>query len=235
MQVRDWLAKHNGLRMGVNTVRRVLESEGWVPPYTKVERRSEKPQRFEAVRRNVLWHSDFKHAFINSAKVYILIFQDDYSRFIVGHAVCDGEKAEVVLASLQTAIGRHGKPEELMTDGGSAFHSWRGISQLTKFLEETGIDHYVARTPNVNGKVENLNQQLEKELLLTKSYASLEEFAGALVEWIEFYNFSRVHQGLGKLETPAERFFPGAREAYSQKSGGERGLKEGLLRLLLSA
>jgi transposase InsO family protein len=230
MQVRDWMAKFKGLRVGVNTVRKIMEGQGWVPPYSRVTREPKASRRFEACRRNALWHTDFKHAYIGNSKVFILIIQDDYSRFVVGYALVDGEKSEVVLETLKTSIETHGKPDELMTDGGSAFHAWRGVSELTKFLEEGGIDHYVARTPNVNGKVENLNQQIDKELLFTKTYASIEEFSGALERWISFYNYERVHQGLRKLETPADRFFPGGRDGFSG-----RNTKEALLRLLMSA
>lgn len=216
MQIRDYLKRHLGISMGVNSVRKVMEQHGWVPPFVRAPRIKDGPILYEAVRRNYLWHMDFKHQYINRCKVFILFIQDDYSRFIVGHAVCDGEKVEAVIAALDDAIRIHGKPEVAMSDGGSAFYAWRGVSQLTRFMEDFGIDQSIAKTPNVNGKLENLNQQVEKELLLTSSFASLEHFAKELATWVGFYNFRRPHQGLGGQQIPADRFFPGAFKFYGE-------------------
>lgn len=232
MQIRDWIARHHGQRMGVNTVREVMERAGWVPPL--VRRKEFRPgqfRRYEAVRRNVLWHGDFLQVFINSCKVYVLLIQDDHSRFIIGHGIFDGEKAEAVLAVVIEAVGRHGRPESFMADRGSAFRSWRGIGQLTRYLEEIGVDQHIAIEARVNGKLENLNGQVQKELLDVRRFTSLAEFESALVDWVEHYNFRRCHQGLDKLQVPADRFFPGAMDAYTRSMNKHRGEGE-MLRVL---
>jgi transposase InsO family protein len=218
MQVRDYIKRHMGLGMSVNSIRKVMELHGWVPPFVRIPRVKDGIQLYEAVRRNYLWHTDFKHQYINSCKVFIIFFQDDYSRFIVNYAVADGEKVETVMMALDEAIRLHGKPEVLMSDGGSAFYSWRGVSQLTRMLEDYGIDQHIAKTPNVNGKLENLNQQVEKEVLLVNNFASLDHFGKELAAWISFYNFRRPHQGIGGAQVPADRFYPGACKWYSESN-----------------
>ena len=102
-----------------------------------------------------------------------------------------------------------------MSDGGSSFYSWRGVSQFTRYLEDHGIEQIIAKTPNVNGKLENLNGQVEKEVILTASFASLNQFAREISEWVGFYNFRRPHQGLGDTTVPADRYFPGACKWYA--------------------
>jgi transposase InsO family protein len=232
MQVRDWVARHHEQRMGVNTVREVMERAGWVPPLVrKKEFRPGQFRRYEAVRRNVLWHADFLHVFINSCKVYVLLIQDDYSRFIAGHGIFDGEKAEAVLQVVKDAIARHGRPESFMADRGSAFRSWRGIGQLTRYLEEIGVDQHVAVEARVNGKLENLNQQVQKELLDVRRFSSLAEFEAALLEWVAHFNFRRCHQGLDKLQVPADRFYPDAMDGYGKAATKQRGEGE-MLRVL---
>jgi transposase InsO family protein len=232
MQVRDWIARHHEQRMGVNTVREVMERAGWVPPLIrKKEFRPGQFRRYEAVRRNVLWHADFLHVFINSCKAYILFIQDDHSRFIVGHGIFDGEKAEAVIVTVQDAVAAHGRPERFMADRGSAFRSWRGIGQLSRFLEELGVDQDVAIEARVNGKLENLNQQVQKELLDVRRFTSLAEFEKALAVWVSHYNFQRCHQGLAKLQVPADRFYPGAMAGYAQAGVQQRGEGE-MLRAL---
>ena len=42
------------------------------------------------------------------------------------------------------AVQRHGRPEAVMNDKGSAFWSWRGISRFTALLTEMGIDQVIA-------------------------------------------------------------------------------------------
>ena len=215
-QIRDYLRRHMGLSMGVNSVRKVMEQHGWVPPFVRSSRVSSDIRFYEAARRNYMWHMDFKHQYINSSKAYILFIQDDQSRFIVGHTVTDSENVDDVLIALEESIRIHGKPESIMSDGGSAFFSWRGSSKFTRFLEDFGVDQLVSQKPNINGKLENLNQQVEKELLLTTSFSSLRHFDTELSKWVGFYNFSRPHQGLGHTQVPADRFFPGAGKWYGE-------------------
>jgi len=134
MQVRDYIRRHMGQNMGVNSIRRIMEQNGWVPPYVRKSRIKDSTRHFEAVRKNFLWHTDFKHHYINQCRVAILFFQDDYSRFLVGHSFSDSENVETVTQTLEDAIAIHGKPESIMSDGGSAFYSWRGVSQFTASL-----------------------------------------------------------------------------------------------------
>ena len=88
----------------------------------------------------------------------------------------------------------------------------------TRFLEDYGIEQLIAQTPNINGKLENLNSQFEKEVLLVTNFASIDHFQRELNQWVGFYNFSRIHQGLGHNQVPADRFFPGASQWYGQTS-----------------
>lgn len=219
MQIRDYNHRHFGVSMGVNTVRKVMEDNGWFPSYSRKVVITEEPRRYEAIRRNYMWHLDFKQFYINRCKVYLLFIEDDNSRFIVGHELADAERVDVVIEAISKCITLHGKPETIMSDGGSAFYSWRGISKFTSFLEEFGIDQIIAKIPRVNGKVESINQKIEKELLLTQSFSSLNHFTSELVEWIGLYNYRRPHQGLGNLQVPADKYYPGADKWFK---GGDR-------------
>ena len=175
-------------------------------------------RRFEAVRRNYMWHLDFKHHYINKSKAYILFVEDDYSRFIVGHTFGDGEKMDLVIGLIEECIRIHGRPEMMMYDGGTAFHSWKDMSGFAHYLEDYGIDRYVVKSANINGKIENINQKVENELLNTATFASLAHFQTELAKWVGLYNYKRIHQGLPNLQTPADRYFPGAAQWYNDLS-----------------
>lgn len=217
-QVRNQL-RRQGMKVSMHTVRCVLEDNGYVSP--KVRRVEAHDQRYEAVRPNHLWHLDFLHRHIHKQKVYLLLVLDDYSRFIVGGALWDGERVAAVMETFSDAVQRHGKPEKVMSDGGSAFYAWKGVGQFTKLLEEYEIDQIIAKTPQNNGKLEVLNANVAKELFNQETFFDLGEAARRLAAWIRFYNFRRTHHALGGLLVPADRYFGRADEVLAKiESGG---------------
>jgi len=205
-QIRNQLHRI-GIKINVATVRKIMEENGYTPPKTTVK--EIETNRYEAVRPLELVHMDFKHFHINRQKVYLLLLQDDYSRFLCGYRMTDSEKMKVVIEAFEECINRYGKMQTIMTDAGSAFYSWNGINRFQRLLsEEYGVDHIKARSPRSNGKIENVNKQIEKEVLDVERYASLEEAHEAIGEWIRFYNFERTHMGLPQGMVPADRFLP---------------------------
>ena len=143
-QVRNQM-RRQGLKVSLHTVRCVLEENGYVTP--KVRREPAHDQRYEAVRPNHLWHLDFLHRYVHKQKIYVLLVLDDYSRFIVGGALWDGERVAAVQETFLAAVNRHGKPEKVMSDGGSAFYAWKGIGAFTRLLEELEADQLIASIP----------------------------------------------------------------------------------------
>lgn len=218
-QVRNKLRRDHGLRVGTSTARRVMEEHGYVPPKVTVERRS--VGRYEAVRPNQQVHLDFLHFFVHKAKAYLLLIEDDYSRFLTGWALCDGEQAQPVIEAVDEAISRHGKPEQMVVDGGSGFFSWRGQSQLERVCGDYGIDFIKASKKGSNSKLEALNANVRKELLSRVEFADLADARQQIARWVYTYNFERVHEGLGGLLVPADRYFGRSEEVLAQLERGE--------------
>ncbi|MEJ2239549.1 MAG: DDE-type integrase/transposase/recombinase, partial [Gemmatimonadales bacterium] len=135
-QIRNQLRRKN-VKVSVQTTRRVMQEAGYRPPKVK---RQEHDERFEAARPNHIWHLDYVHRWINRTNVHTLILIDDHSRFVVGHGTDDAERSDFVIATFEQAVERHGKPECVLHDRGSAFWSWRGISRFTALLVELGVD-----------------------------------------------------------------------------------------------
>jgi transposase InsO family protein len=216
-QVRNQL-RRAGFKVSVHTVRVVLEAHGYVAP--KVRRSDVHDRRYEAVRPNQLWHLDFLLRHINKQAVYTLVIVDDYARFIVGHWLDDAERAEGVVQAFEQAVARHGRPESVMSDGGSAFWSWRGVSRFTRVLEEYGIDHLVAKVPQTNGKLEVLNANLHKELFNVERFFDVAETRRRLEAWIDFYNLRRTHHALGGILVPADRYFGRADRVLAEIEAG---------------
>jgi putative transposase len=218
-QVRNQLRRNHGLRVGTSTARKVMEEHGYVPPKVTVERRS--VSRYEAVRPHQQVHLDFLHFFVHKAKAYLLLIEDDYSRFLTGWALCEGEQAQPVIEAVDEAIARHGKPEQMVVDGGSGFFSWRGQSQLERVCGDYGIDFIKASKKGSNSKLEALNANVRKELLSRIEFADLADARQQIARWVYTYNFERVHEGLGGLLVPADRFFGRSQEVLAQLERGE--------------
>ena len=215
-QIRNQL-RRQGVKVSVNTVRRVMEDAGYRPP--KV-RRDAHTERYEAVRPNHLWHLDFLHRHINRTSTFTLILIDDHSRFVVGHGVDDAERADMVIDTFAEAVRRHGKPEAVMHDKGSAFWSWRGISRFTALLTELGVDQVVAEHKEWNGKVECFNGNLAKELFNVQRFYDVGEMKRRLSAHLHWYNHRRTHHALGGLLVPADRYYGRVEEVLARIEAG---------------
>jgi transposase InsO family protein len=172
------------------------------------------------VRPNHLWHLDFVHRHINRTSTFTLILIDDYSRFVVGHGVDDAERADLVVETFEEAVQRHGKPESVMNDKGSAFCSWHGISRFTALLTEMGVDQVVAEHKEWNGKVEVFNANLSKELFDVQRFYDLGEMKRRLASHLYWYNHRRTHHSLGGLLVPADRFYGRVSELLARIEAG---------------
>jgi transposase InsO family protein len=215
-QVRNQL-RRKGVKVSVHTTRRVMEEAGYRPPKT---RREPHDERFEAVRPNHLWHLDFVHKNVNRASTFTLILIDDCSRYVVGHGVDDAERADLVIETFAQAVHRHGRPEMVLHDKGSAFWSWRGISRFTALLTELGIDQIAAEHKEWNGKLEVFNANLHKELFDAHRFYDVAEMRRRLAAHLHWYNHQRTSHALGGLLVPADRFYGRDEEVLARIEAG---------------
>ena len=218
--------RRKSIKVSVHTARRVMEDAGYRPP--KVVRQKH-DRRYEAVRPNHLWHLDFVQRFIGKISTFTLIVIDDCSRYVVGHGVDDAERADMVITTFEEASEKHGRPERVMTDKGSAFWAWRGISRFTALLTEMGIDPVVAEHKEWNGKVEVFNANLHKELFDAHRFYDVAEMRRRLETHIHWYNHARTHHALGGLLVPADRYYGRAQEVLARiEAGAGRELGDGI-------
>ena len=160
---------------------------------------------------------DILEFFINKLKVYMLLLLDDFSRFILGWRLLTETSTDAVILLVQSAIDRYGKMQEILTDRGFVFYSWRGINRFEKFLQTQRIDHTHARPhhPQTLGKVEACNRRIKHEVLDQQHFSNMHEAESAIDSWVYSYNYKRTHQGIGGLVVPPERFHGQADEVLS--------------------
>lgn len=218
-QVRNQL-RRQGESVSIRTVRFLMEANGY-----KGRRKKDKSrgfQRFEASRPLELAQMDILEFFINKVKLFLILLIDDFSRFILGFRVLEQTSIDDVIDVVAKAILRYGKMEELLTDRGFVFYSWRGANRFEKYLEVERIDHTHARPhhPQTLGKVEALNKRIKSEVLECEHFSTAHEAASGIGKWVDHYNYHRTHQGIGGLLVPAERFHGKASEVLEEISKG---------------
>lgn len=212
--------RRKGVKVSTHTVTRVMEEAGWRP---RKVRRDPHDDRFEAVRPNQLWHLDFLHRNINKSSVFTLVILDDYSRYAVGSGLDAAERADLVINAFQAAVDRHGRPDMVLHDKGSAFWAWNGISRFTSLLVDLGIDQVVAEHKEWNGKSEVFNANLAKELFDVQRFASVGEMRRRLDSHLHWYNHRRTHHALGGLLVPADRYYGRVDEVMARIEAGVGG------------
>jgi transposase InsO family protein len=114
----------------------------------------------------------------------VLFIEDDFSRIIAGWAV---EAADPLIACFEQAVQRYGRPQGVMSDRGSAFHSWRRLSRFEALLEEYEINYFLAKEAAVNGKVEALNASFQKECIEQGLGAQTAELTNADARALELF------------------------------------------------
>src|SRR5688572_12115941 len=208
----QWLMRFRGVRASTGSVARVLRANDVDPqPVTKAHRqKSHLPRRFERSRPGELWQSDITSFVLrrHGLRVYLTVFLDDFSRYVVGWALEAHQKSELVTVPLLEAIACYGKPLEILTDQGRQYFVWRGKSAFQKLLVRHGIEHVVARThhPQTLGKCERLWSTVGQELWDRARPDDLTEARERLGHFFAHYNFFRPHQGIDGL-VPADRYF----------------------------
>lgn len=233
-RVRDFLWRFSGLHVSTGSVNRIRAEAGLggaAPP--KRRRKPPLPRRFERSRPGDLWQSDITSYLLtrHSQRVYLTVFLDDFSRYVVSWRLELQQRSDLVTGALLEGISRFGKPKEVLTDQGRQYFAWRGKSEFQRVLEREGIAHVVARThhPQTLGKCERLWETIGRELWERAHPQALSDARERLEHFFAHYNHHRPHQGLEGL-VPADRFFGAEREV---RAAIERALERNELALAL--
>jgi transposase InsO family protein len=212
-RIHDMLMRCEGYGASPGAILNVLREAGYVADEVETEPREEAVHRFERARPNQLWQSDLFTFLLKreGRRLWMVAFVDDHSRFVVGYGVWASSGGALVREVLEAAIANWGPPEEVLTDNGPQYATWRGKSAFRKLLDKRGIKHILAhpRRPQTLGKTERFWGTLNRECLQTAVFTSLEDARKRVGHFIDYYNFKRPHQGIEGL-VPADRFFEAA-------------------------
>ena len=155
-------------------------------------------QNFVVAEPNKRWVADFTYVDTKEGWLYVAAVMDLFSRRIVGLAMSDRMKDDLVIAALQQAY-IHRQP-----DAGLIHHSDRGSQYTSKdfrdFLIKYCIIASMSGTGNCydNAVIESFFHTLKTEHIYFERYETREQAKRSIFEYVEvFYNRQRRHSTLG--------------------------------------
>jgi transposase InsO family protein len=214
-KISDLLLRGPALPASAAAVARVLHEAGYEFEEVTTRPHPDHVRSFERAQPNQLWQTDL-FSFVlkrQNRRVYLVAFLDDHSRFVVSYGLHASQSTALVLEVLRAGLTNYGPPEEILTDNGSQYVTWRGKSAFARELEKRGIRQVVAapRRPQTLGKIERFWGTLWRECIEAAVFLDLGDAQRRIGLFIDHYNFQRPHQGIGGL-VPADRFFGAAPE-----------------------
>lgn len=191
------------------TLARIFSRAGLVTPQPQKRPRSSL-HRFVYPQPNACWQLD---AFFTRLQDWstAAVFQvtDDHSRYALASRAANGENGTDALEVVRLAIARHGVPQRLLTDNGSAFNlTRRGLSTaLTVHLAALGVEAITGRPghPGTQGKNERHHRTTRTWLHARPRPATREALQLLLDEFDHDFNTTRPHQALGG-RTPEQAY-----------------------------
>jgi transposase InsO family protein len=150
------------------------------------------------------WHTDITYVKTWDGWAYVATVIDLHSRQLVGWAIAEHMRTELVTAALDMALARRKPP------AGVIFHSDRGAQYTSgdfdRYCKRNNIRRSLGRTGTCydNAVSESMFATYKKELIHTRPWPTMADLKRETCDWIEnYYNTRRRHSTLGYL-TPKE-------------------------------
>ncbi len=207
----DELARQ-GYRVNHKRVERLMRLHGIVGVHKPAKVRTTLPpdlypplpdlvgRRFEPGAPDVAWVGDITYIATDEGWLYLASVLDLGSRRLVGYAMDDHMRTELVADALGMAVATRGGGVD-----GVIFHSDRGAQYLSadyqNLVRGHGMRQSVGRTGVCwdNSVAESFWSSLKRELVHRYRFRTRAEARRAIFAWINRYNTRRLHSSLGNI------------------------------------
>ena len=187
-----------------SAVYRILKRHNLITPWKHPVWESTRPDHARSP--DEKWQTDIMYVKIKGRFFYLLIFIDEYSRYIVHHSLLTSMDADSVSLEAQSAIDRLRKDSiaepVIQSDNGSSFIAMEFKTVLKQNNLTQKLIH--PHTPEQNGIVERANRTM-RESLATVTLTDYEQAKQEISKIIDYYNNKRRHLSLNYL-TPAQYY-----------------------------
>lgn len=205
-----------GVACAAKRVHRLMRAAGLRSRHPRPYKRTTQPDRFNPALADLLgrdwspagpdmaWVGDVTYIKTWQGWAFLATVIDCYSRRVVGFAIADHMRTDLIIDALRMAI-IHRKPPS-----GVIFHSDRGAQytshEFRDFCHANGVRPSVGRTGVCydNAVAESFFATLKKEVIHLRPWPTLAHLRTAVFEYIEsYYNRRRRHSTIG-YDTPIE-------------------------------
>jgi transposase len=194
------LMEEHGLRLSVESVRRMMTAEGlWRPRQARkvvIHQLRERRAAFgELVQIDGSPHDWFEG---RAPRSTLLVMVDDATSRLMHLRLVEAETTFSYFAAARAYFALHGKPRAFYSDKFSVFRvnipnalTGTGLTQFGRAMKELDIDLICAHSPQAKGRVERANQTLQDRLvkeLRLRSICSMAEANRYLPEFVAAFN-----------------------------------------------
>jgi transposase InsO family protein len=148
------------------------------------------------------WHVDITYIHVARKHCFLTTVIDGRSRYIVVSRLTERMEDTDVGIAVQLAHERfpNARPR-VISDNGAQFvgKEFKEFIGLHGFTHVRTSPHY----PQSNGKIERWHKSLKVECIRRKSLTGLEQAAGVVEAYVDYYNLARLHSAVGYV-TPAD-------------------------------
>ena len=204
----EWATEHR-----IRSIYRELGLKGQKPVFITTRAAKGKVAKYPYLLRNrkiryvnEVWATDITYIKIGGRMVYFTAIIDLYSRKILAWRLSETMSVGFCLDALMEAVIRYGIPAIFNTDAGSQYTS----VEFTSFLNDLGVlisMDGIGRCKD-NIYVERTWRTLKYEWIFLREYQDYDQLKRGLQEFVDFFNYERIHQGLG-YQTPDEVYEQG--------------------------
>jgi transposase InsO family protein len=186
------------------TVYRILKKNDLITPWNRITWASTRPEHSKSP--DERWQTDIMYLKILGRFFYLIIFIDEYSRYIVHHNLLTSMDSDSVSLEAQAAIEKLRKNSVaepvIQSDNGSSFIAM----EFRIVLKQNNLTQKLIRphTPEQNGIVERANKTM-RESLASVILVDYEQAKYEISGIIDHYNSERRHSSLNYF-TPIQYY-----------------------------
>jgi putative transposase len=156
-------------------------------------------RNFTATAPDQVWTTDITYLDTGEGWLYLTVFIDLFSRRVVGFAIDDHMRTDLVLSALRMGwFRRRPKPGLIVhSDRGSQYCS----DDFRAALKAYGMISSMSRKGNCwdNAPTESLWSRLKVARVHGRKFSTMAECKVEVMDWLHFYNSTRLHSTLGKV------------------------------------
>ena len=209
------ILKREGYRIGRGTVSKYMAQMGLAAIYPKANTSRGNPEHkvypylmreITAQYPNHIWGTDITFIRMKGGFMYLVVYLDWFSRYIVSWELSDTLQEDFVICALERAL-QAATPKIVNSDQGSQYTSTRHVQTLSAASVAISMDGRGRALDNIF--TERLWRTIKYEDIYIHDYQSPRELRQGASAYIKHYNYHRPHQALG-YKTPAEVYLSGA-------------------------